>query len=350
MKKRAILLSGLTLGMAFFMPGAHSLAKAAVLLQQPTDSSSSVATGTGQIFRLGQGNLIGQIQSVSISSGFTFSVGSQYNGVQIEAYSDATYSVALDVCGYHVTPAGIGFGTFNGRYTSNSSGCSTGDGIISQNSYVQLVFLANVNRTYNGVSASVSPFSPYSPPVGVLGLTPYIVINGVNQSLDPNFIDGGNPSGIGTSTIQQFCNTSYATSTGLFSDISNGFAYGLCTVGAFLFIPNQDTLQDFNSLSDDAKTRIPFSYFYDLAGVFSTPSSTGANFVDVEFDISSTTVCSTSLGCIIPPVTALSTTTVSAYISPSMLATLRTLMASVIWLMFAYYAYGVVTRLLAKAT
>jgi len=101
-------------------------------------------------------------------------------------------------------------------------------------------------------------------------------------------------------------------------------------------------------LGSTTQNKIPFSYFYQIKDVFSTPTSTGSNFVDIEFDISSSTVCSTALGCIVPPVIAFSTSTISTYIDDSTRNTLRLLMAAAIWLAFAYYAYGVVTRTMSQ--
>jgi len=317
-------------------------AQAAVLVQQPNGGTLATATSTSQVFRLGQGNLIGDVDTVATWANGNFSNGAEYFGVSIYGYSDV-YITAIDICSWHSTPTGVGMGVFNGIFVSDNFGCSTGDGIYTNTEYVEVVFETNLpNVGWWGVSAAVSPFSPYTPPVGQLGITPYVIINGVNQSLNPNLINGGNPSGISTSTIQAFCAGSYATSTGFFSDIANGVTYGACTAFAFLFVPNQDTLQQFSNLGSTTQGKIPFSYYQDFAGILNgSAASSSNNFTALSVDLRSTGVGSTSAWSTVLPSSFayLSSTTITTYVSPTLYDLMFLLMRSAIWLAVLFHIY-----------
>jgi len=328
--------------------GAFSVAQAqaATLLQQPNGTTNGNATSTNQYFRIGQGNLIGQVPlsgtGVTLRAKGTFANGAEYFGIQIIGYSDA-YITATDVCGWNITPAAVGLGAFDGTFTANNNGCSTGDGIYSSSQWVEIIFLTNLGSvTWVGLPAAVSPFMPYSPPEGVLGITPYVVVSGVNQSLDPNLVNGGNPSGVSTSTIRAYCNGSYATSTGFFSDIANGVTYGTCTAFAFLFVPNQDTLQSFSDLGSTTQNKIPFSYYYDFAGILNgSTASSSTNFNALSTDLRATGVASTTAFANVLPSTFtwLSTTTISTYVNPTLYALLFLLMRSAIWIAVLFHIY-----------
>jgi len=155
-----------------------------------------------------------------------------------------------------------------------------------------------------------------------------------------------NDSGVFLSGAVDFCNNQFASSTGIGATIMNG----LCVVGTYLFIPNQSSLSQFGALSSSTQDKIPFSYFYQLGAIYDNLiATTSPTFIDVELPLHSIGIgSSTALGNFLPNVNAFSTTTIGTYIPDSTRSVLRTLMSSVIWLLFAYYAYGVVTRMMAK--
>jgi len=323
-------------------------AQAATLLQQPNGTTHPSATTTGQIFRIGQGNLIGQVSlsgtNVYFKAAGTFTNPAEVVTVNINGYSDATYSTAIDVCGFNATPAVFGLAAFDGVLYGNNNGAPTGDCIFTADEYVEITFTTNIATgvSWIGLPASVSPFSPYSPAVGVLGVTPYVIINGVNQSLDPNLLNGGNPSGVSTSSIQAFCNGTYATSTGFFSDIANGVTYGACTAFAFLFVPNQDTLQSFSNLGSTTQNKIPFSYYYDFEAILNgSAASSSTNFNALSTDLRATGVGSSTVFANVLPssFTWLSTTTISTYVNPTLYALLFLLMRSAIWIAVLFHIY-----------
>lgn len=152
---------------------------------------------------------------------------------------------------------------------------------------------------------------------------------------------------VSTTSVTAVCNQNFATTTGVLDTIGASFANGICLVGAYLFIPSVDSLNQFSNVQTVLQSKIPFSYFYALADIYDglTATGTSAVFQDIEFDISSTSVKNTAFGSIIPTVKAFSTTTIGTYISPSILALLRTLMASTIWLGFAYVVFRRVSGL-----
>jgi len=344
-----------TFAFALVIWGAFSVAEAhaAILLQQTQGNYEGPATTTPgfQTYKIGQGNLIGQVSQVSIKGHFVFTNGAEYVGVQIEGYPDATYSGATDVCGYNATPAAYGIGSVNGIVTSNNSGCATGDGIFSVNQYVKIIFTMNTSgsQTRYGVPASVSPFTLDG--FDYWGVTPYIVVEGINSSLNPNLINGGNPSGISTSTIQAFCNGTYATSTGFFSDIANGVTYGACTAFAFLFVPNQDTLQDFHNLSSTTQSKIPFSYGYDIATIFSgLTASSSQNFPTYSIGLNAIDFSSsTAMGPIFPTsLDFLSSTTINRFLPAGMHDILYSFAIFVIWVETAFVLYRKIVPIKAK--
>jgi len=335
------------IGFSMLVWGAFSVANAsaAVLLQQPNNSVLGNSTSTHNVYRLGQGNLIGQISltqpSVYFKAKGTFSNGAEVVTVNINAYTDATYTVATDVCGFNATAAVFGLGAFDEILYGNNNGAPTGDCIFDSDDYVEITFSSNIGPIqFYGVPASVTPFILYGSNYD--GLTPYVVINGTNQSLNPNLINGGNPSGISTSTIQAFCNSSYATSTGFFSDIANGVTYGACTAFAFLFVPNQDTLQDFHNLASTTQSKIPFSYGYDIARVFSgLTASSSQNFPTYSIGLSAIDFSSsTAMGHIFPTsLDFLSSTTINKYLPAGMHDLLYNFAIFVIWVEVAFVLY-----------
>jgi len=354
--KMSLISSILFGGLFFIFPNvsfAQFITDPSVVGQYSYDSASDVIVGTDSwTARIGNG-YSASTTGVNIYASTTIITSGQNFRVDINGYSNSNYTGAVSTCVYDSQGIALGYHApgiiaLNVKFQETGGGC-----VLKSNIYYEIDFSFSsyataISQLY-GVNQSVEPFDVTSNDIN-LGV-PFVMIKAVLSSLDPNLIQGGNPSGISTSTIQAYCSNSYATSTGFFSDLSNAVSYGACTALAFLFVPNQNTLSDFNDLKVSATEHIPFSYYYDIKSVFDdTASSTGSNFVDIEFDISSSTVCTTSFGCIIPSVTAFSTSTISTYISDSTRSILRTLMASVVWLAFAYYAYGVVTRTLSKSS
>jgi len=163
------------------------------------------------------------------------------------------------------------------------------------------------------------------------------------------FTPDPNATGFASSTVNTLCNDNFATSTSFIDSIASNISNGMCRVVVFLFVPSSSAINQYTSFNQTLQSKIPFSYFYDLATLYDSVVGTSSpTFIDVSFDISSTTVASTSFGSFIPSITAFSTTTISEYLSPTFLSLLRSLMVSALYLGFAYVAFRRVSGLLSK--
>jgi hypothetical protein len=150
-------------------------------------------------------------------------------------------------------------------------------------------------------------------------------------------------AGYATTTTAVLCDSVATTSTSWIDATGASISNGLCRVGAFLFVPNQNTLDQWNSLASTTASKIPFSYFYDVQGYFSGSSaSSTANFQNFSLNLSSTGVGSTSALAILPQVgnlDLLSTTTITQYMPPGLYDTLFLLMRSAIWIAVMFHFY-----------
>lgn len=330
-----VLLTGLFFGTPFVF--------ASTILQQPygivqnTYPLAPAPSAAGWEFSLGNYSLSGSTspQLVSVwtnNSGGSASFHTLWT-LSITGYSDAGYSSQISYCQIRrnttsTTETGFQVGTEVSSETG--LGCNFNSLYYYKITFTGLTLNNGYSQTFSGVNSSVAPLTFVSTNTDLA--VPAFIIGGVFQSLDPNLINGGNPSGVSTSTIQQFCNSTYATSTGWFSDISNGVTYGLCTAFAFLFVPDQSILQRFSDLSSTTKSKIPFSYFYGINALYSslTASST-ANLPSYGYDLPvfGTT---TAIGNVLPThLDILSTTTISKYYPDSIRNTFLLLGSFAIW-------------------
>lgn len=140
---------------------------------------------------------------------------------------------------------------------------------------------------------------------------------------------------VSTTTAQETCNGTYATTTGLFSDIANGVSYGLCTVGVFLFVPNTTITGQFAGLPNQLSTKFPFSWYFDVKNeIGDLQASSTANYPDVEYSGLPITSIVGSGG-----ITIASSTTIQALAPDSTWIFVRTLMGYMLWIGFAYFVY-----------
>jgi len=360
MKKLPQYLSAFALTMAiwgaFLVPSAQAqfISDPAVVSQLQSTSPGSVLNGTSAwVARIGTGYSASTTGVNLYASTTIISPASQNFRVDIEGYTNSSYTGSATVCSYdsqNKIPAGFynGIIAVDNFFQESGGGC-----VLKPNRYytISLSFSTQtsaISQLY-GVNQSVVPFSVTTNTVGV-GV-PFIMLKGLYSSLDPNLVNGGNPSGISTSTIQAYCNSSYSTSTGLFSDISNGVTYGACTAFAFLFVPNQNTLQGFQTLGSTAQSKIPFSYAYDVADIFgSLQASSTQNLPTYSIgldiiDFSS----STAMGPIFPTsLDFLSTTTINKYLPPGMHDLLYNFAIFVIWVEVAFVIYRKIVPTKAK--
>jgi len=127
---------------------------------------------------------------------------------------------------------------------------------------------------------------------------------------------------------------------------SNPLGYGVCTALAFLFIPSQDSLNQFSSIGDNIKNKPPFVYFYQAASLWDTSvGQSSGNFSELIFVMpTSTFEAQTGVSFMPHRYVLFSTSTVFAGIDQYYWDLLRSLMTTVIWVGVAGFAYREVTK------
>lgn len=150
-------------------------------------------------------------------------------------------------------------------------------------------------------------------------------------------------SGFSTSTTASTCDNSFATTTGFIDSVGSSISNGLCRAASFLFVPSQQSVNNFFTLLDNRENIIPFSYYYDFAGIIDgQTASSSVNFTPLGVNLAATGVGSTSpYGLILSavPTTYLSTTTIMTYVSQSLYDTLFLLVRSAIWILVALHLF-----------
>jgi len=342
---------------AFLVPNAFAQTYP-ILLQQPNGNvegtNTPAMTTTQNIYDIGKGNLVGQLNTAVGSASFkihaTLPTGSDWVGVQIEGYSDAFHTITTDVIQYEVRGSVVG-SSVNGVVTATQNTCIVGDCIWTPDTYAVVTYYTSLtsNLAWYGIPASVAPFNLIS--TDYAGVTPYLVLRGVNQSLSPGDFPNSNPSGIATSTIDSYCDTNFGTSTSFIGEVGNAFAWAGCYVTTFLFVPSDGALQGFSDLVETSQGKIPFSYGYDIAGIFSSMSaSSSQNFPTYTIPLGAIDFASsTAMGPIFPTsLDFLSSTTINKFLPPGMHDLLYNFAIFVIWVEVAFLLYRKIVPVKAK--
>jgi len=147
---------------------------------------------------------------------------------------------------------------------------------------------------------------------------------------------------VGTSTVAELCSRNVGTSTSFLDSAGASFSNGLCNVGVFLFVPSQEVLDGFGNLASSTQSKIPFSYYYDFRNILSGSAATStSNFSVLAVDLRATGVGSTSPWATVLPSSFnyLSSTTITAYVSPTLYDLLFLLMRSAIWIAVLFHIY-----------
>jgi len=120
-----------------------------------------------------------------------------------------------------------------------------------------------------------------------------------------------------------------------------GLAWALCTTAAYLFVPAPDILNGYANLPTLAESKFPFSWFFGLKEtVDELTATTTTNMAEVTIGFAGVDpATSTPFGNILPNVTILSSTTITQFLSPTMLATFLFLEASALWVIVGFFIY-----------
>jgi len=321
-------------------------------IQNVISSPVSGGTGIDFSFKVGNSILSGSSTAMAVVASSTNTSGfanQEVFRINVDGYTDATYTSNVQSCSYEKT-ANAPF-SISGVIELPYRG---GDCVFLSTRYYKITFTHGaagyVTVQYYGANISKAGYVTVvnNTDIGIPAFAIYAQI----QSIDPNLVNGGNPSGISTSTVASYCNQSTATtSTGVLSEIGSGFSFAICYALGFAFIPDQNTLRNFQDLVDNAKTKIPFSYGYDIAGVFSNMSaSSSQNFPTYSIGLSALDFSSsTAMGPIFPSsLDFLSSTTINRFLPSGMHDLLYNFAIFVIWVEVAFVIYRKVVPTKAK--
>jgi len=283
----------------------------------------------------------------------------------------AAYFICASITFAQAVPSYLYFdGTHNGTSLTNpvpyNSTSLSGTTFTSLNVY-------SIGLVYSEVGQNVyateynSGFSPGSTDVSTLGLTPGLWIFAGTGSGAYCFFTVLGDGSINTSSCQAnsipFGNISfplpYATSSAAIaassslweslqvasSSIScstgNFFTDGLCSAGAFLFVPNPNILNQYVGLPSALQSKFPFSWVYAVqTTVGSLSASSTANFGALSFGLGDLGIGSTTpMGNILPNVDVFSTTTLMKYMPIGVWNTGQSLIAISLWLGLIYFIF-----------
>jgi len=126
-------------------------------------------------------------------------------------------------------------------------------------------------------------------------------------------------------------------------DAGNIFSRGLCYAASFLFVPNPSVLNAYAALPELASTKFPFTYIVGVSDAFNGLVATStANIPTTAFgyhDVYGGIASSSPFGNFLPDVTILGTSTIYAYISPTLWSWFQNLISLGIWLSLGAYIF-----------
>jgi len=335
-----VLTSVLLLG-AFFVP---STASAYVLSQQINDTGSFQYPGTSS--------------NVSYATTTSFFVATSTVPttliIQVSARNNATTTNVELVCGgspvANWTFDLTGYDSLFNTYQMASSSPQPGWTTFATNKTCYLQFATG--DTYNGPNQEL-PRTVLTDGIPVLdsGGTPtlasqpfYVLYAGTEQGGAVLGVFPDIPSSVSTSTLASFCdaNVPFDNSSIIQATIT-AIPNGLCHVGAFLIVPQASTLNEFSTLTDTLKTKIPFSYFYDVSDLYSNSVGATTTTAMQSFSMNLGIIdfaSSTAMGPLLPAsIGFLSSSTINQFLPAGMHDLLYNLMIYAIWLDVMWLLY-----------
>jgi len=322
---------------AFVVPGA---ARAQVVEQ--TNAWNQVATGDSNV---------------------TFYIGTTTEATRVESIG-----VFID------NPTGLGASMwvrltcFANQYNTSQTGCTTTSALATASSTIynvgsQVVFFTfdtpvtlQASKVYVMEIMNSSGTGSFS----VYGDNEYQFTNqcnfaglGSNCTGTPYFTFNSIPNWTVTSTstpdlalYQNATDTLSLIQTRCVRDGLIDFGYAMCSASVFLFVPDPEIINNYVGLPDTVAQRFPFSWYYGIKGTFDgmTASST-SNMASVSINFASVDpATSTPFGALLPNATILSSTTISTYLSPTILATILALETAAVYVLFGLFLFHDVQR------
>lgn len=280
--------------------------------------------------------------------------GIQEYRIDVVTYSDSGYSSSVGTCTYD---NGTAIGTVDGFVNLSHLFQSLGQGcVVTPADYVAVIITANDTTGTFGNQIQYT----YGSPVKNRGWASCFNGNPVTSCNETSFfayfslIGNGwsltassSESGWDLSGSTAYCNSLFASSTGIGYDIMNG----LCTVGGFLVIPSQSAVTQFQQLPDQFSNRFPISWFGSLQTLIaSLQASTTANYPTYSYNLTAYASSSPYISDILPSGSILITnpTFIQNLAPDSTWSTIRYIIATILWIGFAYFVYHKARQLFAK--
>jgi len=241
----------------------------------------------------------GTVSNINCSLGSTIFGFRHYAGTPFTVEGTYTSTVANSNC----SAVSAGAGNLEDGYFNNTSNTPDGE------SWVEMAFSGSANNPdWNGNKTYFKAYRQNGIWVASYGVV------------------------FATSTIPAFFTDDTATSTlqsleERCSDSSNIFSEGLCMASVFLFIPSNESIGQFSTLTETLRDKFPFSYINSITDTWSglTASST-ANSPAYTFNLANTTIGSTTpMGVFLPNITVFSSSTVQQYFPAGTFDVLKTL-------------------------
>jgi len=331
------LLSGAALGAVFF-----ALPVDAQVVEQPVYSSPVKTPAHSAIFRFGTTTVPTTIQALGLWMSDPNQATPQGSGYQIRltcfanTYSDSQAG-CTDTSGHTSDgPVIAVYSTFGQEYNFSFSSPVV---LQSGRSYlVDFVQVGSPSATTVLYGTNTYQFNKQCDFGGVTYCsgTPYFVFDAI-----PNWTGINATSTALTSLYQSGASSTLALIEARCSGAGNVFSQALCAAGAFLFIPDPAVLNGFASLPTLVDTKFPFSWWNGMTEtVNGLTASSSANMAVVTLGLSAVDpATSTIFGQLLPNVTVLSSTTITRYLSPSILATLLIIEALALWVIVGFFIF-----------
>jgi len=132
-----------------------------------------------------------------------------------------------------------------------------------------------------------------------------------------------------TSYLSSFCSGFGSSTDAIYT--SSGFSYSICYAGGFLFVPSNESVQQFTQFPLLLQSKFPFSYFYDIKNIVSsaTETETPIGVLTVDLPLAGETVF-------------FSSSTLTTFITPTASNAIRPIASGALWLLAAYGWYRMV--------
>jgi len=225
----------------------------------------------------------------------------------------------------HNTPTLLTSVLAGNPYLQASTTCSVTVTVTKNGGTGQLYYYGSPNNykawTTSGYGTTTAVYLPYFA----------LVTNGFQI-----FTPSSDSSGIFFSGAASYCDSAFASSTGISSYIGGG----LCLALGYLFIPTPASVQSFQNIPSDIAATPPLSWFGELVNIFeSGTASTTTAFPALAFNLGTTT---SALG--VTNIVVLSTSTLSTYMPDSTRLAFKYLIAIVFYLAAASAIYSQLKR------